>query len=106
MILPTPSFRLVVPRAQRQTEATTGSSIHPQPRQPAQVDLQRPRARILSRSGARALAPHEKVEALDLLSRPRRAAQKLQARCDARVGGEAAYLHLLAQFGPAEVGDQ
>ena len=55
---------------------------------------------------ARLLAPHEQKQALDLLARPRRLAQELQARHDARVGGEAFDGHTLAEFGPAEVRHQ
>ena len=51
-------------------------------------------------------ALHEQVEALHLVSRPRRLAQKLQARCDARVAGKAAQWNALAQVIPAIVRHQ
>src|SRR3954470_18918966 len=52
------------------------------------------------------LTPHEEVEALDLLARPRRAPEELQARGDARIRREAADAHLLAELWPTVVRHQ
>ena len=69
-------------------------------------------ARADSRPGSGAsgvaaqLAQHEQVQALDLLARPRRAAQEGEARLDARVAQETAHRDALGQAGPAVVGDE
>src|SRR4029077_14148682 len=52
------------------------------------------------------LTQHEEVEALDLLSRPRRAPEELQARGDAGIRREAADAHLLAELWPTVVRHQ
>jgi hypothetical protein len=49
---------------------------------------------------------HEKVETFHLVAGPRRPAQKLQARCEARAAGEAAHGDALSQAIPAVVRDQ
>ena len=51
-------------------------------------------------------AEHEQIQAFDLRASPWRSTEKLQTRADARVGGEAANVDLLAKLGPSEVGDQ
>ena len=52
------------------------------------------------------LAQHEQVQAFDLLPRPRRPTQELQAGADARVAGEAANADLLAKLRPSKMRDQ
>src|SRR5205085_5870106 len=52
------------------------------------------------------LTQHEKVEALDLLARPRRAPEELQARGDAGIRREAADVHLPAELWPTIVRHQ
>ena len=62
------------------------------------------RAALLHRSFL--LAQHEQIQALHLLTRPRRFAQKFEAGCDAGVEHEAADMDALPQVVPAVVGDQ
>src|SRR5690606_37779072 len=61
------------------------------------------RGSITRAPGAAPLAQHEEVQPLDLLARPRRAAQEPEARSDARLVREAAQRDALGQARPAVV---
>ena len=59
-----------------------------------------------SRSRTANIAQHEEIKPLDLLARPRRFAQKFEARCDAWIVAETAHRNALSQLGPSEMFDQ
>ena len=59
-----------------------------------------------SRSRTANIAQHEEIKPLNLLARPRRFAQKFEARCDAWIVAETAHRNALSQLGPSEMFDQ